>query len=74
MIFSTCSRLAISSRWVRPQYSACWMKLERIFRLRPVMMLSSTLMPLNSAMFWKVRAMPWRAASCGRILLRASPR
>ena len=27
-------------------------------RLRPVMMLSSTLMPLNSARFWKVRAMP----------------
>ena len=24
------------------------------------MMLSSTLMPLNSAMFWKVRAMPVR--------------
>ena len=24
----------------------------------PVMMLSSTLMPLNSAMFWNVRAMP----------------
>jgi hypothetical protein len=33
-------------------------------RLRPVMMLSSTLMPLNRARFWKVRAMPisatWR--------------
>ena len=26
------------------------------------MMLSSTLMPLNSAMFWKVRAMPTAAA------------
>ena len=31
-----------------------------IFRLRPVMMLSSTVMPLNSAMFWNVRAMPMR--------------
>ena len=29
----------------------------------PVMMLSSTLMPLNSAMFWNVRAMPCAAAS-----------
>ena len=28
---------------------------------RPVMMLSSVDMPLNSAMFWKVRAMPWLA-------------
>ncbi len=28
------------------------------------MMLSSTLMPLNSAMFWKVRAMPISAAWC----------
>ena len=29
------------------------------------MMLSSTVMPLNSAMFWKVRAMPCAAASRG---------
>ena len=28
------------------------------------MMLSSTLMPVNSAMFWNVRAMPCAAASC----------
>ena len=30
-------------------------------------------MPLNSAMFWKVRAMPCAAASCGRIWLRVMP-
>ncbi len=37
-------------------------------RLRPVMMLSSTLMPLNRARFWNVRAMPisatWRLFMC----------
>ena len=37
------------------------------------MMLSSMLMPLNRAMFWKVRAMPLAAASCGRICLRVAP-
>ena len=30
------------------------------------MMLSSTLMPLNNAMFWNVRAMPC-AAACVRV-------
>ena len=58
-----------------------------IFRLRPVMMLSSTVMPLNSAMFWNVRAMPMRgrfvrvhaalgflAAEVDRALLRADRR
>jgi hypothetical protein len=33
----------------------------------PVMMLSSTLMPLKSARLWNVRAMPLAAASCGSI-------
>jgi hypothetical protein len=47
----------------RPQYRACMRKLDFILRLRPVMMLSSTVMPLNSAMFWKVRAMPDLAAA-----------
>ena len=51
-----------------PTRSGCQNKPRRIFSVRPVMMLSSALMPLNSAMFWKVRAMPPWAASCGRIL------
>ena len=42
----------------KPRWSASSRKLPRISVLRPVMMLSSTLMPLNSAMFWNVRAMP----------------
>ena len=46
-------------------------EVDFIFRLRPVMMLSSTLMPLNSAMFWKVRAMPCWAAMCGSIFALA---
>ena len=37
------------------------------------MMLSSVVMPLNRATFWKVRAMPPRAASEGRILGRRLP-
>ena len=45
----------------------------RIFKFRPVMMLSSVDMPLNSAMFWKVRAIPCSAASCGRICWRRTP-
>jgi hypothetical protein len=35
--------------------------------LRPVMMLSSVVMPRNRAMFWNVRAIPSRAASSVRI-------
>ena len=34
---------------------------ERMCVSRPVITLSSTLMPSKSAMFWKVRATPWRA-------------
>jgi hypothetical protein len=56
------SRCAISSRIAGPNQMACCSMLAFIFRLRPVMMLSSTLMPLNSAMFWKVRAKPGSAA------------
>ncbi len=41
---------------------------------RPAMMLSSVDMPLNSATFWKVRAMPWRTAWCGFIARRSTPR
>ena len=38
------------------------------------MMLSSTDMPRNSAMFWNVRAMPFAAAPCGSMSRRTSPR
>ena len=37
------------------------------------MTLSSVLMPLNSATFWKVRAMPSSAATRGCILRRVRP-
>ena len=64
MMRSTKARCAPSSRSAAPQRIACWKMLVFIFRLRPLMMLSSTLMPLKSARFWKVRAMPisatWR--------------
>ena len=43
-------------------------------RLRPVMMLSSTLMPLNSARFWKVRAMPISATCRLFMWLKVLPR
>ena len=48
--------------------------LHFIFMLRPVMMLSITLMPLNSARFWKVRATPisatWRLLMWLKVLPR----
>jgi hypothetical protein len=51
----------------RAELSTCQKKFLCIFSVRPDMMLSSVDMPLNSATFWKVRAMPWppphRAAS-----------
>jgi hypothetical protein len=43
-------------------------------RLRPVMMLSITLMPLNSARFWKVRATPISATSAAVHVLKVLPR
>ena len=57
----------------RPEEQACSMKVAFILVMRPVITLSSTVMPLNSAMFWKVRAMPCIAAMCGSILRRSSP-
>ena len=45
-----------------------------IFRLRPVMMLSSTLMPLNSARFWNVRATPISATWREFMWLKVWPR
>src|SRR3990172_3808292 len=70
---STLRRCSSSSRFAGPIQIACWRKLVRIFRLRPVMMLSRTVMPLNSAMFWKVRAMPIAAASWLFMSDRVSP-
>ena len=63
MIFSTFSRCQVSSRSALPHHSACSSKVDFIIVRRPVMMLSSTLIPSNSAMFWKVRASPSRATS-----------
>ncbi|MCY1223531.1 hypothetical protein D9M72_356600 [compost metagenome] len=71
---STFWRWRISSLRAGPHHSAWAKSPVRNCVLRPVMMLSSTVMPLNSAMFWKVRAMPWRAAAVGCICLRSSPR
>ena len=46
------------ARSAGPMRSACMNKLLLMRKLRPVMMLSITLMPLNKAKFWKVRAIP----------------
>ena len=74
MMCSTNSRCRISSRSAGPMRSACSSRLLLMRRLRPVMMLSSTLMPLNSARFWKVRATPisatWRLFMCLKVLPR----
>ncbi|MNL51039.1 hypothetical protein D3C87_1741050 [compost metagenome] len=73
-MFSTNSRCWISSRSAGPRRNA-WASSPLVMRrLRPVMMLSSTLMPLKSARFWKVRAMPISAARRGFILEKRSPR
>ena len=54
--------------------SACSSRLLLILRLRPVAMLSITLMPLNSARFWKVRARlisaTWRRVHVVKVLPR----
>ena len=63
MMSSTTLRCSTSSFIAGPWRSSCQKKPRRIFSARPVMMLSSVVMPLNSATFWKVRAMPPRAAS-----------
>src|SRR3989344_3911323 len=74
MMCSTYSRWRISSRSAGPMRSACISRLLLILRLRPVMMLSITLMPLNSARFWNVRATPisatWREFMCENVLPR----
>ena len=63
MISSTRARCSISSRRAGPVAQRCQKKFLCILSERPAMMLSSVVMPLNSAMFWKVRAMPPSAAS-----------
>ena len=62
MISSTFSRCSISSLSAGPCHSICQNRPRFIITERPAMMLSSVDMPLNSATFWKVRAIPWRTA------------
>ena len=71
---TTLARCAVSSRSAAPQRIACWKMLVFIFRLRPVMMLSSTLMPLKSARFWNVRARPISATCREFMCLKVCPR
>eukprot|EP01022_Parablepharisma_sp_SALTPOND_P036534 TRINITY_DN997_c0_g4_i1.p1 TRINITY_DN997_c0_g4~~TRINITY_DN997_c0_g4_i1.p1 ORF type:complete len:1552 (+),score=442.93 TRINITY_DN997_c0_g4_i1:2334-6989(+) len=71
---STLRRCSISSLRAAPHHKAFDSRPERILVLRPVMMLSSTVMPLNRAIFWKVRAMPWRAIALGGMPRRDWPR
>ena len=73
MISSTAARCSISSRSAGPWRSSCQKKPRCIFSVRPAMMLSSVVMPRNSATFWKVRAMPPAARRRGRIFGAASP-
>ena len=63
MISSTRRRCSTSSAIAGPKRSICQNKPRFIFSVRPAMMLSSAVMPRNSATFWKVRAMPPLAAS-----------
>src|SRR5204862_154647 len=74
MMRSTTSRCAISSRSAAPNRIACCSRPAFIFRLRPVMMLSSTLIPLKSARFWNVRAMPISATCREFMCLKVLPR
>ncbi|CFW33943.1 Uncharacterised protein [Bordetella pertussis] len=61
MRVSISARSATSSRRARPRYSSASSTLLRRCACRPSLMLSSTVMPRNSAMFWKLRARPRRA-------------
>jgi len=75
MMRSTASRCCSSSRSAGPQpkglRKACASSPLFILRLRPVMMLSRTLIPLKRARFWKVRATPisatWREFMCLKV-------
>ncbi len=63
MISSTMWRCSTSSASAGPNRNSCQKKPRCILSVRPAMMLSSAVMPWNNATFWKVRAMPPRAAS-----------
>jgi hypothetical protein len=52
---------------------SCQKKPRFIFSVRPAMMLSSVDMPLNSATFWKVRAMPCAPPRAGASSRRVLP-
>ena len=58
MMSSTRLRCSTSSVIAGPWRSNCQKKLLCMFSERPAMMLSSAVMPRNSATFWNVRAMP----------------
>ena len=73
MIRSTASRCASSCRRAGPHQSASSRKLPCILSKRPVMMLSSTVMPLKSATFWNVLATPSAATSGGVKWVRSRP-
>jgi hypothetical protein len=73
MISSTARRCSISSRRAAGSHSASCRRLPRIFMLRPTMMLSSTVMPRKSAMFWKVRPTPISAAARGLMPWNSRP-
>ena len=73
MMSSTRWRCSTSSVIAGPWRSSCQKKLLCMRSERPAMMLSSAVMPRNSATFWNVRAMPPIAASYGRILVRVAP-
>jgi len=73
MMSSTRRRCSTSSAIAGPWRNSCQKKLRCMRSERPARMLSSAVMPRNSATFWNVRAMPPEAASCGRILLRVAP-
>ena len=71
---STFSRCSISSFSAGPIRKACKNRLLFIRKLRPVMMFSKTLMPLNNAKFWKVRAIPILATAWLSIWSKVCPR
>ncbi len=74
MISSARRRCTSSSFRKRPNARACRRNGVFIRTPRPAMMLSSTVMPRKSAMFWNVRATPFRAVWCGRMRRRVTPR
>ena len=76
MISSTTSRLRISSRRAGPKKSPPASRPVLMWMWRPSMRLSTTVIPLNSSMFWNERASPRRARRAGerRVMSRPSKR